>query len=219
MKRKISKEEYFERLAKSVVTFDIHNIEQIIREGLEAGIPPYEILMKGLAKGMDIVGQLYERGEYFLPELEMAAETMKRGIDILTPLLKANKSKVKGKVVIGTVEGDIHDIGKNLVAAFLRAAGLEVYDLGVDVPAEKFVEKVKETGARVLCLSALLTTTIPEMKNVIEALKKAGLRDKVKVVVGGAPVNEKIAKMVGADLYGGDASRAVKLIVKKYFSS
>lgn len=214
----MSEERLLAKVTNSVVAFDVNNVKQIVQEALRMGIPPYKILTDGLAKGMNIVGQRYENGEYFLPELVMAGETMKRAIDVLKPFLKTEKSGVKGKVVIGTVEGDIHDIGKNLVITFLTSAGLEVYDLGVDVPAEKFVEKVMETGASVLCLSALLTTTIPEMKKVIEALKRAGIRDKVKVVVGGAPLNEEIAKSIGADLYGRDAVEGVNLIVNKYFS-
>lgn len=213
----MSEEQHLAKLANSIVEFDVHNVKQIIQEALHIGISPYKIITDGLAKGMDIVGQRYENGEYFLPELVMAGETMKRAMNFLKPFIKSGNSGIKGKVVIGTVEGDIHNIGKNLVVTFLTAAGLEVYDLGVDVPAEKFVEKVKETGASVLCLSALLTTTVTEMKNVIEALKRAGIRNKVKVVVGGAPLNEEIARRIGADLYARDAVQDVSLIVDRYF--
>jgi corrinoid protein of di/trimethylamine methyltransferase len=214
----MGEEQHLAKLANSIVTFDVHDVKQIVQEALHAGISPYKILTEGLAKGIKIVGQRYENGEYFLPELVMAGETMKRAIYVLKPFLKSDKSGAKGRVVIGTVEGDIHDIGKNLVITFLTAAGLEVYDLGVDVPAEKFVEKVKETQASVLCLSALLTTTIPEMKNVIDTLKRAGIRERVKVVIGGAPLNEEIVKKVGADLYGGDAADGAALIIDRYFS-
>jgi 5-methyltetrahydrofolate--homocysteine methyltransferase len=199
--------------------FDFNNIKELVQKALHAGISAYKIIMEGLAKGMDIVGEKYQRGEYFLAELVMAGETMKRAIEVLTPVLKAERATSKGKVVIGTVEGDIHDIGKNLVITFLTSAGLEVYDLGVDVPAQKFIDKIRETNATVLCLSALLTISIPEVKKVIDALKQANLRDKVKVVVGGAVINEEVAKEVGADLYGGDAANGAKLIVERYFST
>jgi corrinoid protein of di/trimethylamine methyltransferase len=214
----MNEEQHLAKLANAIVTFDVHEVKQIVREALRAGILSYKILTEGLALGIKIVGQKYENGEYFLPELVMAGETMKQAIYVLKPFLKTDKSGAKGRVVIGTVEGDIHDIGKNLVITFLTAAGLEVYDLGVDVPAGKFVKKVKETEASVLCLSALLTTTIPEMKNVIDTLKRVGIRKMVKVVVGGAPLNEEIAKKVGADLYGGDAADGAALIVDRYFS-
>jgi len=200
------------------VNFDIDGIKDAAREAIEAGIPAYEAIMEGMAKGMDIVGRKYEEGEYFLAELIMAGETMKEGMKILEPYLKAGDIPKLGRVVIGTVEGDLHDIGKNIVVTLLSASGFDVIDLGVDVTADKFVEAVKQYKPDIVGMSALLTTTMVNMKKVIEALKEAGLRDSVKIIVGGAPLTEEFAKEIGADGYAPDAVLGVE-ICKKWAST
>jgi 5-methyltetrahydrofolate--homocysteine methyltransferase len=160
---------------------------------------------------MEVVGEKYERNEYFLAELIMAGETMKEGMKTLEPHLKAGELKRVGKVVIGTVRGDLHDIGKNIVATLLSAAGFDVIDLGVDVPPEKFVEAVKENSPDIVGMSALLTTTMVEMEDIIKELKKAGLRDKVKVIIGGAPITREYAEKIGADAAARDAVEGVNI--------
>ena len=173
----MSQEEILERLKDAIVNLDIDAVQKAARDAIKAGIPAYKAIIEGMAKGMEIVGQKYEDGEYFLAELIMAGETMKEGMAILEPYLKAGDIKTAGKVVIGTVRGDLHDIGKNIVVMLLRAANFEVIDLGVDVSPEQFVEAVKKHNPDIVAMSALLTTTMIEMENVIESLKKNGLRD------------------------------------------
>ena len=207
----MSKEEILRRISDAIVEFDIDNIKKIIQEALEAGIPPLDIVTKGMAVGMNIVGKKYEEKEYFLAELIMAGEVMKTGMEVLEPYLKASPISKTGVVVVGTVRGDLHDIGKNIVVTLLKSAGFEVYDLGVDVDPQKFVEKVKETNADILALSALLTTTMVEMETVIKALEKADVRDKVKVIIGGAPITEEFASKIGADAYAVDAVRGLQI--------
>jgi 5-methyltetrahydrofolate--homocysteine methyltransferase len=209
--------EVLARLRDCVVNLDIDGVKRAAREALDAGVTPYEAIMDGMAKGMEVVGQKYEAGEYFLAELIMAGETMKEGLSVLQPYMKAGDMKHIGKVVIGTVEGDLHDIGKNVVITLLTASGFEVIDLGVDVPAEKFVEAVKQYKPDIVAMSALLTTTMVNMAKVIKALEQAGLRDKVKIIVGGAPLTEEYAKQIGADAYGRDAVEGVN-ICKKWVS-
>ena len=199
-----------EKISKAIVEFDIDNIKNLVNQALEAGIPALDIVTKGMAKGMEIVGKKYEEKEYFLAELIMAGEVMKTGMEVLEPHLKATPVGRKGVVVIGTVKGDLHDIGKNIVITLLKSSGFEVHDLGVDVDAQRFVEKVKETNADILALSALLTTTMVEMENVIKALKEASIRDKVKVIVGGAPITEEFASKIGADAFAVDAVQGVQ---------
>ncbi len=207
----MSKEEILKEITTAIVEFNIDGIKDLIKKGIDAGISPYEILTEGMAKGMDIVGKKYEEKEYFLAELIMAGETMKTGMEVLSPHLKAGDTKRAGTVVIGTVKGDLHDIGKNVVITLLSSAGFEIHDLGVDVPAEKYVEKVKETEADIVAMSALLTTTMVEMENVIKLLEKEGLRDKVKVIVGGAPITEEFAEKIGADAYAPDAVKGLEI--------
>ncbi|HEX7486374.1 MAG TPA: corrinoid protein [Vicinamibacterales bacterium] len=186
------------------------------RKALAAGIEPLAIIEGGLVPGMRIVGDKYASGEYFLPNLIVSASGMKQAMAVLAPELKARRQELKsaGTVVIGTVRGDIHEIGKSLVATMLSANGFEVHDLGVDVPIDAFVARVKDTGANLVGLSALLTTTMHGQKDVIEALSKAGLRDRVKVMVGGAPVNKKWADDIGADGWAQDAVAAVDLATR-----
>jgi len=203
--------EILQKIYECIVNLDVGTIRRLVREALEVGIPAYKVFMEGMAKGMDIVGRKYEMNEYFLAELIMAAEVMKEGMVELTPFLKMEGKKHLGKVVIGTVLGDIHDIGKNIVKTLLISAGFEVYDLGVDVPAKEFVKKVKETNAEIVALSALLTTTMGEMRTVIEELKNAGLREKVKVIIGGAPITDEFAREIGADAAAKDAAHGVRI--------
>jgi len=185
-------------------------VEGLVAEALEAGCPPLNVVERGMRPGMEEVGKRFERGEYFLPELIVAADIFQGVLSRYVLPLLPRESRFLGRVVIGTVRGDIHDIGKNLVAAMLRASGFEVIDLGVDVPPERFVEAVREYKPDIVGMSALLTTTMLEMRNVIEALRAAGFRDKVKVIVGGAPVTEDYAREIGADAYARDAVEAVR---------
>jgi len=199
------------RIRDAIVNLDIDNIGRLCEEAVRAGVPAYEVVMEGMARGMEVVGEKYERNEYFLAELIMAGETMKEGMKVLEPYLKAGELKKIGKVVIGTVRGDLHDIGKNIVATLLSAAGFDVIDLGVDVPPEKFVEAVKENSPDIVGMSALLTTTMVEMEDIIKELKKAGLRDKVKVIIGGAPITREYAEKIGADAAARDAVEGVNI--------
>ena len=182
-----------------------------VQEALDQGVNPAAILNDGMVAAMAEVGRLFEEGEYFVPEMLIAARAMQSGLAVLKPRLAAADVKSSGKVIAGTVKGDLHDIGKNLVCMMLEGAAFEIVDLGSDVSPERFVEAVRTTGADIVAMSALLTTTMPSMKVTIEALKAAGLRDKVKVMVGGAPLTDQYAREIGADGYSSDASRAVAL--------
>jgi len=182
-----------------------------VQISLDEGFDASQILKEGMIAAMSEVGERFEQGEFFVPEMLIAARAMKQGLYILKPHLQQSDLVSQGKVVIGTVKGDLHDIGKNLVSMMLEGAGFEIVDLGTDVPADKFVEITRSTGADVVAMSALLTTTMPNMKTVIESLNESGLRDRVKVIIGGAPVTESYAEEIGADGYAADASRAVKV--------
>jgi len=205
-------EELFKQMAQSIIDGDPEQAVELARQALEQGVDPLAAITKGYAPGMDVVGELFETGEYFLPDLVIAGEAMTQAVKVLEPeLIKRHQTReTLGKVVIGTVEGDIHEIGKNLVATMLSAAGFQVYDLGVDVPAQAFVDKVREVGADIVGLSALLTTTMLNQAKVIEALQEASLRERVKVAVGGAPVNQDWAEEIGADAYCENAMAAVR---------
>jgi 5-methyltetrahydrofolate--homocysteine methyltransferase len=185
----------------------VNGVEQALSEQVSAET----ILKQGMMAAMGEVGRLFEEGEYFVPELLVAARAMQGGMDILRPLLVAEDVEPVGKVVIGTVKGDLHDIGKNLVSMMMQGAGFEVTDLGTDVTPEKFVDAVKTSGAQLVAMSALLTTTMANMPATIEAFNQAGLRDKVKIMIGGAPVTDQFAQKIGADGYASDASQAAKL--------
>lgn len=204
------KDRIFRSLTEAVVNFDIEGVRRLAQEVIDNGLDPYEAITEALNEGMRIVGEKYEAKEYFLSELLLAGESMKAALEILTPHLKTGGIKAIGKVVIGTVKGDIHDIGKTIVTTLLRSAGFEVIDLGVDVSAEKFIESIREADADILAMSALLTTTMPYMGEVVKGLEENGLRGKVTVIVGGAPLSEDYAKKVGADLYAVDAVEAVR---------
>jgi corrinoid protein of di/trimethylamine methyltransferase len=186
---------------------------ELTRKALKAGIEPMTIINQGLTEGMDIVGEKFQTGEFFLPNLVIAASGMNQAMEILEPELKSRQQVAQslGTVVIGTVAGDIHEIGKSLVATMLSVNGFEVHDLGVDVASETFIAKVKETGANILGLSALLTTTMTIQRQVIKALEEAGIRDKVKVLIGGAPISPEWADTISADGYAEDAIGAVEL--------
>jgi len=199
------------KIRDAIVNLDIDGVQKACKEAVDAGIPAYKAVTDGMAKGMEIVGQKYENNEYFLAELIMAGETMKEGMAVLEPHLKAGDMKAVGKVVIGTVRGDLHDIGKNVVVTLLNAAGFDVIDLGVDVPPEKFVEAVKDKKPNIVGMSALLTTTMVEMESVIRGLKEARLRDKVKIIIGGAPITQEYAKKIGADTAARDAVEGVNI--------
>jgi len=210
----MKEEKILKRLQDCIVNLDIDGIGKAAQDALDAGIPPVKAVTEGMAKGMDIVGQKYEAKEYFLAELIMAGEVMKEGMKVLEPHLKKGEVQTLGKVAVGTVRGDLHDIGKNIVATLLGAAGFDIIDLGVDVTPEQFVEAVRTQKPKIIGMSALLTVTMPEMENVIKELKKAGLRDKVKVIVGGAPLTEDYAKKIGADAYGPNAVAGVNICKK-----
>jgi 5-methyltetrahydrofolate--homocysteine methyltransferase len=182
-----------------------------VQAALDAGLPPATILNEGMIAAMNTVGKLFEEGEFFVPEMLISARAMQAGLAVLKPKLALADVKAAGRVVAGTVKGDLHDIGKNLVCMLLEGAGFEVIDLGTDVSPEKFVEVIKDGKADLIALSALLTTTMPNMRATIEGLKAAGVREKAKVMIGGAPVTQAYADQIGADGYAPDASRAVAL--------
>ena len=188
-------------------------VDQLVKEALNEGVKAETILNEGLVVGMTNLGEMFKNGEVYVPEVLVAARAMKAGTDILKPLLASENVQSLGKVAIGTVQGDLHDIGKNLVGMMLEGNGFEVMDLGVDVAPEKFVEAVKN-GAQVIGMSALLTTTMPMMKAVIEMLNAEGLRDQVKVMIGGAPITQEYADQIGADGYSTDAASAAELAQK-----
>ena len=204
------------QITASLVAGDPDATVEGTRQALQAGLEPLSIIEDALVPGMRIVGDKYSTGEYFLPNLIVSASGMKQAMAALEPELKARRQQVKsaGGVVIGTVRGDIHEIGKSLVATMLAANGFEVHDLGVDVPVEQFVETVRRTGAGLVGLSALLTTTMNGQRTVIQALEQAGLRDRVKVMVGGAPVTQRYADEIGADGWAQDAVAAVDLATR-----
>ena len=198
-------------LTTAMADLEDKDVKRLLEERLSEGTDSFRVLQE-LKEGMDIVGERFSTGEYFIVELVMSADIFKRAMEVLEPaLLESQQKEEKGKIVIGTVKGDIHYIGKNLVVAFLKSNGYEVYDLGEDVPPDRFIEKLKETGAPLLALSGLITTTHDVMKDTIEALKAAGLRDKVKVIIGGGDIDQSIVDYTGADAYGSDAMSAVAL--------
>ena len=200
-------------ITEGIVGGEPESVVALTRKALESGLQPLEIINQGLVVGMNIAGEKFAQGEFFLPHLLIAAKGMQAAMELLEPELSARKQvhEAVGTVVIGTVQGDIHEIGKSLVGTMLSANGFKVYDLGVDVPSEDFVAKVRETGADMLGLSALLTTTMIGQREVIENLVQAGIRDQVKVIVGGAPVSQAWADEISADAYAGNAMGAVEV--------
>ena len=202
-----------QKLHEAILNGDAKTAVAVTKEALDGGASPLELVTKYMVPAMDEVGRRFECEEYFVLELLIAARAMKGSLELIRPLLAAQGAQPAGRVAIGTVKGDLHDIGKNLVASMLEGGGFEVIDLGADVAPEKFVDAVQK-GANVVCLSALLTVTMPSMKTTIEALRVAGVRDRVKVLVGGAPVTPQYAKEIGADGYGENANSAVALTRK-----
>jgi 5-methyltetrahydrofolate--homocysteine methyltransferase len=195
----------------AVLSGDLATTQEQVELALGSGLTPADILHEGLISAMTEVGRRFEEGDYYVPEMLIAARAMKGGLAILKPLLADSDVQPLGKIVLGTVKGDLHDIGKNLVSMMLEGAGFEIVDLGVDVAPEKFIEAVESGGIDVLGMSALLTTTMPLMKATIDALVEAQLRDQVKIIIGGAPVTQSYADDIGADGYAPDASRAASL--------
>ena len=199
-----------QEIKQGVLDGDMDKVTQNVQAALTAGIPASDVLHNGLIPAMGEVGCRFEEGEYFVPEMLIAARAMKAGLQIIRPLLVDSGVKPAGKVAIGTVKGDLHDIGKNLVAMMLEGAGFAIIDLGTDVDPEKFVDAAHE-GINIICLSALLTTTMQNMETTIRAFESAGIRDRVKIIIGGAPVTQEFANRIGADGYAPDASQAATL--------
>ncbi len=203
-----------QKLTDAIVAGNLNDAVELSKQAIESGEQPQTLISEYLIKGMEIIGARFGAGQAFVPNLLMSARAMKGCLDYLKPLMKGDVSISYGKIVIGTVKGDLHDIGKNLVASMFEGSGFEVVNIGINVDADKFVQAVVEQKADILCLSALLTTTMNYMNDVIKAVEAAGLRDKVKIMVGGAPLNEAFAKEVGADAYTVDANEAV-IVAKK----
>lgn len=204
----IDQEKFYTALSKG----KMDEVKKLAQEALDTGDSAEMILKNGLIPAMDRVGVKFKNGEIFIPEVLIAARAMHAGMAILKPILSQSTVTLSGKVIIGTVKGDLHDIGKNLVVMMLEGGGLEVVDLGIDVPADKFIEAIKQHQPQILGMSALLTTTMREMKNTIQAIEWAGFKNQVKTIVGGAPVTEKFAREIGADGYAPDAASAVGLV-------
>ncbi|MBL8164118.1 MAG: corrinoid protein [Anaerolineae bacterium] len=200
-----------EELREAVIQGQANVAIEKTKQALEAGESPEVILNQGMISAMQRVGELFEQGIAFVPEMLIAARAMDKALQILRPHLVAQGVKPIAKVAVGTVKGDLHDIGKKLVAMMLEGSGFEIMDLGIDVPPEKFVDAVRQ-GAQVVALSALLTTTMPNMKNVVDAIQQAGLRGQTRIIIGGAPVNQAYAEQIGADGYAPDASSAVRKV-------
>jgi 5-methyltetrahydrofolate--homocysteine methyltransferase len=200
----------FQPIIDALLACDQEQTTTLVKAALANGANADEILNQGLIAGMDVVGERMESGDMFIPEVLMAAQAMGAAVEILKPLLSEEDSAAKGRVVIGTVKGDLHDIGKNLVSMMMESAGMEVIDLGVDITPEKFLEAVQARNANILCMSALLTTTMPMMKQTIDMVTQNGLRDRIKIMVGGAPVTQAYADEIKADAYAPDAGTAAK---------
>ena len=210
-----SKEELLEKLSECVVEMEDEEVVDVATEYVESGYPALDGIMEGLVDGMNKASDLYDEEEYFVTDLLLCSDAMYSGIDILKPHLPVEENKgEKLKIVIGVVEGDTHDIGKNLVKIMLDTAGFEMYDLGRDVPLDNFVDKAIEVGASLICMSTLMTTTMDGMRIVIEKLKERGIRDNIKVMIGGSPISQKYANEIGADGYSANAVGAVKLAKK-----
>ena len=206
-----SKEELLKRLSDGVLDMEDEAVAEAAREYLESGYPALDGIMEGLIDGMNRAGQLFEEEEYFVTDILLCSDAMYAGLDVLKPHLPTESEDNKKKVVIGVVEGDTHDIGKNLVKIMLETAGFEMIDLGRDVPLQKFVDSAKEEGAELVCMSTLMTTTMAGMETVIHLLEEAGIRDQVKVMIGGGPISQKFADKIGADGYSQNAVEAVNL--------
>jgi 5-methyltetrahydrofolate--homocysteine methyltransferase len=208
-------EEIYEKLAQAVIDGEVDDVIELANQALDDGLDPLTCINEGLTKGIQRVGELFSSGEYFLPELIIGADVMKAGLDILEPAMLADqKREVAGKVVLGTVKGDLHEIGKTLVGTMLTANGFQVIDIGVDKSSADFIAAIKEEEATIVGASALLTTTMLQQKELVKAIEEAGLREQVKIMVGGAPVTASYANEIGADGYAEDAISAVDLARK-----
>ncbi|HAM39381.1 MAG TPA: cobalamin-binding protein [Elusimicrobia bacterium] len=196
-------------ISENLINGKAPKVKELVQQALNEAVEPSNILKEGLIAGMDIVGAKFKAGEFYIPEVLIAARAMHSGMEILKPQLIKSGAKSSGRFAVGTVKGDVHDIGKNLVAMMMEGAGFEIIDLGTDVSPEKFVDAAKNKGVQVIGMSSLLTTTMPVMKVTIEALKIAGLKDKIKTIIGGAPVTQSYADEIGADAYASDAASAV----------
>lgn len=205
--------EILSKISEALQKGKAKDVKAMVQEAIDAGISSQQVLNEGLLSGMNIVGIKFKNNEVYVPDVLIAARAMKAGTEILKPLLVADGVKATGKVVIGTVKGDLHDIGKNLVGMMMEGQGLEVIDAGTDVSADQFIALTKQHNAQIICCSALLTTTMGEMKSVVQAAVAAGIRDQVTIMVGGAPVNEAFCKSVGADIYTPDAASAAEAAV------
>lgn len=203
--------EMIEEITTAILEGNTYDIDEIIQSHIDSEIEPMACL-QAMVNGLKMTGDLFERGEYFLPELTMAGDTFKAGMKALEPYLAGTEQEYAGTVVLGTIQGDVHDIGKNLVGFMLESSGFKVIDLGINVPVERFLHAVTEHSADVLAMSALLTTTMLAMKDVVDALEKEDLRDNVKVIIGGAPVSSKFAEDIGADAYASSAPQGVEKI-------
>jgi 5-methyltetrahydrofolate--homocysteine methyltransferase len=202
------------QLYEAVVNGNAKTAQTVTKQALDEGVEPMRIVNEYMVPAMDEVGRRFDCNDYFVPELLISARAMKAGLDLIRPLLSASGAQPAGRVALGTVQGDLHDIGKNLVGSLLEGGGFEVIDLGTNVTPDKFIQTVKEKNATIVAMSALLTTTMPAMKNTIEALRQAGIRDKVTVLIGGAPITQKFADEIGADGYSETAVGAVALAKK-----
>ncbi len=205
--------ELLQEISKQLQMGKAKVVTELVQQAIDEGVPVGEILNDGLLSGMGIIGEKFKNNEVFVPEVLVAARAMNAGTALLKPLLAGSGVKATGKVCIGTVQGDLHDIGKNLVKMMMEGRGLEVIDLGTDVPAEKFIETAVNEECSIICCSALLTTTMSVMQTVVQAMEAAGIRDKVKIMIGGAPITEAFCKSIGADCYTPDASTAAEVAV------
>ena len=208
----MGEQEILEAAKKSIIEYDVAKAEEVAKSAIASGVNPVALVEKGFTPGIAEVGERFDSGEVYLPELILAADAMKAGVAICEAAFPKGTIRERKKVVMGTVEGDIHDIGKSIVVSFLSANGFEVHDVGRDAPPEKFVEKAREVGADVVGASALLTTTMEQQKKIVERLKEAGLSEKVKVIVGGAPTNQEWAEKIGADAYAENAAEGVSKV-------
>ena len=204
----------FEQISTLLQAGKVKDVQRLVQEALDAGAPAKDILNQGLLRGMSAVGDKFKTGEVFIPEVLAAARAMNLGVQVLKPHLQDGSVQAAGRVAIGTVEGDLHDIGKNLVKLMMEGKGIEVVDLGANVPAARFVEAVREQNCNLVACSALLTTTMDKMGEIVEALKEAGLRDRVTILIGGAPITQAFCDKIGADVYTVDAASAAEEAVK-----
>lgn len=206
------REMLFKEISAALVDMDVEKTAELAKESLKQDIPAYETITGGLVPGMDEVNRLYEEEEYFIPEVLICSDAFNAGLEVVKPYLDKGSLETTVKIVIGVVKGDTHDIGKNLVKILQESSGFEVYDLGRDVPLDKFVAKAEEVGSDFICMSTLMTTTMDGMKTVIDKLKENNIRDKYKVGIGGGPISQNFADLIGADFYANDASAAVKKV-------